>query len=127
MTREELIFEAAKESVHRQYNCKGEYPCTKHMYCEMCEGHNTPYDCCECGAGDFKEGFLAGAQWADQHPVNPWHDASKELPKKDGRYLIKEYDGYLCALSFVDGDWKTFGLQRDIKYWMPIPEIEKED
>lgn len=74
-----------------------------------------------------EDAFIDGAQWADQHQVNQWHDASKELPKEDGRYLIKEYDGYLCALSFVDGDWKTFGLQRDIKYWMPIPEIEKED
>lgn len=122
--------EAAMKSVHRQYKCKGEYPCIKHMYCEMCEGHNTPFDCLECGAGDFKEGFLAGAQWADQHPVNPWHDASKELPKMSGLYLVyngrtfrtigynKEQNCWCVSLWVIAGD---------IKYWMPIPELPKED
>lgn len=75
----------------------------------------------------IEDAYRKGAQWADQHPVNPWHDASKELPKENGKYLVKAFNGYLCALRFIDGGWNTFGYQSDIKYWMPIPEIEKED
>lgn len=60
MTNEGII-ERAKESVRKHYNCNGEYPCRDSGYCEMCGGHNTPYDCCECGAGDYLEGYIAGA------------------------------------------------------------------
>lgn len=102
MTREEQIFEAANSVYPRRWSGDREN-------------------------GEKFDAFQKGAQWADQHPVNPWHDASEELPKENGKYLIKAYNGYLCALSFIDGDWKTFGYQSDIKYWMQIPEIEKED
>lgn len=61
--------DAAKESVYREYNCKGEYPCLRHMDCEMCGGYNTPYDCCECGAGDYKEGFLVGAEYGYKEAI----------------------------------------------------------
>lgn len=54
--------EAAKESVWKEYQCKGKYHCLSRTECEMCEGSNTPYDVRECGAGDYKEGFHAGAE-----------------------------------------------------------------
>lgn len=59
MINEEII-EKAKESVRKYYHCNGEYPCGHSGDCEICSGHNTPYDCCECGAGDFFEGYMAG-------------------------------------------------------------------
>ena len=55
--------EAAREAIHAHYNCNGKYPCGKRDYCEYCNGHNTAFDCCECGADEFKEGFIAGVKW----------------------------------------------------------------
>ena len=57
----EGIIERAKESVRKHYNCNGEYPCHNSGDCEMCRGCHTPYDCCGCGAGDYLEGYIAGA------------------------------------------------------------------
>lgn len=67
MEHEEII-EKAKESVRKYYNCNSEYPCRHSGDCEMCSGHNTPYDCCECGAGDYLEGYIAGA--TEQHKID---------------------------------------------------------
>lgn len=53
--------ERAIDSVHKNYNCDGKYPCERIGDCEMCGGCNTPYDCCECAAGDYMEGYLSGA------------------------------------------------------------------
>lgn len=55
--------EASKEAIHTHYNCNGKYPCGERNYCEHCNGNNTAFDCCECGADEFKEGFIAGAEW----------------------------------------------------------------
>lgn len=63
MTREQ-IEKAAMEAVQNHFQCNGEYPCEERDYCEFCNGHNSAFDCKEdCGADDFNEGFLAGAQW----------------------------------------------------------------
>ncbi|WP_347026416.1 hypothetical protein [Bacteroides ovatus] len=59
----QTLKEAAKEAIHAHYNCNGKYPCGERNYCEHCNGHNTAYDCCECGADEFKEGFIACAEW----------------------------------------------------------------
>ena len=82
MTREQ-IEKAAKEAVQNHFQCNGKYPCEERDYCEFCNGHNSAFDCNEdCGADDFNEGFIAGAQWR----INVvWHDrtdkadTSKEL------------------------------------------------
>ena len=59
----QTVEEAAREAIHKHYNCNGTYPCSEREYCEHCNGHNTAFDCCECGADEFKEGFIAGAEW----------------------------------------------------------------
>ena len=65
----QTLEEAAREKIHAHYNCNGEYPCGERDYCEHCNGHNTAFDCCECGADEFKEGFISGAEWqAKQSP-----------------------------------------------------------
>ena len=55
----QTVEEAAREAIHKHYNCNGTYPCSEREYCEHCNGHNTAFDCCECGADEFKEGFIA--------------------------------------------------------------------
>ena len=71
MTREQ-IEKAANEAVQEHFQCNGKYPCEERDYCEFCNGHNSAFDCREdCGADNFNEGFLAGAQWR----INSvWHD-----------------------------------------------------
>lgn len=59
----QTIKEAAREAIHKHYNCNGTYPSSEREYCEHCNGHNTAFDCCECGADEFKEGFITGADW----------------------------------------------------------------
>lgn len=82
--------------------------------------------------------FLTGAQWADQHPVNPWHDASKELPKVDEKHkyalvVVARPDNrvhfacYSHAGFFVNESFYGEFEINDVKYWMEIPELPKED
>jgi hypothetical protein len=70
----QTVEEAAREAIHKHYNCNGTYPCSEREYCEHCNGHNTAFDCCECGADEFKEGFIAGANWR----INSvWHSNNR--------------------------------------------------
>ena len=82
--KREQIEEAAKEAVQDHFQCNGKYPCEERDYCEFCNGHNSAFDCNEdCGADDFNEGFIAGAQWR----INSvWHDMVKEEPQVYGEY-----------------------------------------
>lgn len=57
MTRKELNKDAIK-AIRKHYNCQGEYPCEYLDCCRFCEGSNTSYDCCECGADEFYEGYI---------------------------------------------------------------------
>ena len=36
----QTIKEAAREAIHKHYNCNGTYPCSEREYCEHCNGHN---------------------------------------------------------------------------------------
>ena len=40
--------------------------------------------------GERYSAFIAGAIWADNNPVNVWHDAS-EMPK-EGEWILVQYD-----------------------------------
>lgn len=73
--------------------------------------------------------FEAGANWADEHPKNPWRDASKELPKSANEVFI--YAGGVTTIGRYIQDeniWRVpvFGAIEDAEYWMPIPELKEE-
>lgn len=52
-------------------------------------------------------GFVQGAQWADEHPINVWHDAS-EMPK-DGEWVLIQFDeDSFDTLVFCDMDAVAF-------------------
>ena len=40
--------------------------------------------------GEKYSAFIAGAIWADNNPINVWHDAS-EMPK-EGEWILVQYD-----------------------------------
>lgn len=99
MTREQ-IEKAAQEAVQDLFQCNGKYPCEERNYCEFCNGHNSAFDCKEdCGADDFNEGFIAGAQWR----VNSvWHDVS-EKPEANRHYLVLyRFEGEMLTKVEVD-------------------------
>lgn len=78
------------------------------------------------------------AQWADEHPKNPWKDASVEKPPYDtdcddetSVYVIvrQEQGNVLEAYYDYDNkDWRdrehNWRLQ-DPTNWMPIPELKE--
>lgn len=81
------IKKAAISAIHDHYNCNGEYPCSERSYCQFCSGYNSAFDCNECGADDFNEGFLDGARWRID---SVWHDTTQQ--PQDGKLLLCQGD-----------------------------------
>ena len=56
--------------------------------------------------------FLHGVKWADEHPINVWHDAS-EKPRAKEWILVQfgedEYETLALSESGVN-TWSMFGL-----------------
>ena len=106
----QTVEEAAREAIHKHYNCNGTYPCSEREYCEHCNGHNTAFDCCECGEDEFKEGFIAGAEWR----INSvWHKTKDEVPQAHGEYKNEHYPQIPCL---VYGKLST-GTGYGVRYW----------
>ena len=79
---------------------------------------------------DVEIGFMDGAEWADEHPINPWHSiADGDLPQVDKRCLLSFqggfYIGFRCASNsiFLEDEDSLFLDIYDIDYWMEIPKL----
>lgn len=56
----------AVKAIHDYYSCQGrkipfgkyKYPCIVFDYCKFGKGSNNSYDCCDCGADEFYEGYI---------------------------------------------------------------------
>lgn len=126
----QTVEEAARDAIHAHYKCNGEYPCGERDYCEHCNGHNTAFDCCECGADEFKEGFISGAEW--QSKQSPWISVEERLPEKDGYYFVT--NGDVVEKVYFFERWNKFTSTRDyphlfydegeIKAWLHIPSFD---
>lgn len=73
------IEERAKEAIHNHYACNGEYPCSSFDYCKFGSCKNTAYNCEECGADEFENGYHIGCK--DQRKIDidkacKWLDSS---------------------------------------------------
>ena len=75
--------------------------------------------------------FLHGAEWADKHPVNVWHDASEE-PDIGSNIVAIDKDGRLLGIQPYDDDYDRFGLEgwrrcvylyNDIQKWAYISDL----
>ena len=82
--------------------------------------------------------YEAGAEWADGHPINPWHSiADGDLPEKKGNYLCSDGEEFIvvyysnasrCFFNPLEkyggegNDWIKYWW---IKYWMEIPQLPK--
>lgn len=126
----QTVEEAARDAIHAHYKCNGEYPCGERDYCEHCNGHNTAFDCCECGADEFKEGFISGAEW--QSKQSPWISVNERLPEESGYYFIT--DGAVVEKVYFFKKWNKFAEIEEyphlfydegvIKAWFPIPSFD---
>ena len=108
MTREEEL-NKAKEEFYRRMLKEGDY--------------YSPRGC-----------FEEGVEWADEHPKSSWISVDEDLPcnhkellhsNYTDRVLVLSRDGYseVAFMSKIEDSWgwSTF---IDVKYWMPIPELE---
>lgn len=70
--------------------------------------------------------FLHGVEWADEHPVDVWHDASEEPQGNNWHILCQnEMDGY-CLESRVfmlNDPWKEFVEEEMIVKWAYINDL----
>lgn len=125
----QTLEEAAREAINAHYNCNGEYQCGERDYCEYCNGHNTAFDCCECGADEFKEGFIAGAEWEEKQ--SPWIKVIERLPENNDNVLALNRMN-ISGKYFVSGDsydgkeWSVgFAMHYTRVAWMPIPSFDE--
>ena len=51
---------------------------------------------------DIQEAFEEGAKWADNHPVNVWHDASEKPRTKEWLLVHFDEDNYDTKPSAID-------------------------
>lgn len=74
--------------------------------------------------------FEAGVKWADNHPVNVWHDASEE--SKIGSNIVAiDSDGVWWDIRPYKGDYDGYGLKGwrscictyDIQKWAYISDL----
>lgn len=86
------IEERAKESVHLQYNCNGEYPCACFKYCIFGCGSNIAYDCEECGADEYQNGYIMGA--TEQRDIDI-EKAAEWLNANWRKYIDTDADGMI--------------------------------
>ncbi len=81
----------------------------------------------------LKETFYIGAEWADKHPVNVWHDASEEPQDKNRRILsyseyfdcfFLDFPNYLMIKDGgVNKDWETVVLRNKMSKWAYVSDL----
>lgn len=125
------IEKAAEIATCKEYGCS---TCAWHEDCHNADGENTPFDCCECPADSFKEGYFAGAKDCLSHQ---WVSVEDRLPDSDTMCLVSgredlDYSGRPCRytnFAWYDGQ-NFYDAQTDKPYhplwWMPIPQLDTE-
>ena len=84
------IEEVAREAVRKEYLCES---CAWKNDCDLCGGENTAFDCCECPADSYEDGFKAGANYVYGLPL------SERLTAEE-KERVKEY--YSEAQGWLD-------------------------
>ena len=75
--------------------------------------------------------FLHGVEWADEHPVNVWHDAS-EMPNNHS-YIMFMIDRYTIKTDYVPAclkhcqlngsNWNEFVKATNMKRWAYVSDL----
>lgn len=120
MTRYEEIVNAAREKAERHQIAE----------MELYKGDKCNYSYERIYNSEIAS-FEAGVQWADNHPVNVWHDASEE-PKIGSNIVAIDSDGNWWDIRPYHGDYDGYGLKKgwrscirtyDIQKWAYISDL----
>lgn len=87
------IEEAAKEAVRKEYLCE---KCAWKENCDFCGGENTAFDCCECPADSYEDGFKAGANHVYGLPL------SQRLTAEEKERVRAKYNGAKIGATEFD-------------------------
>lgn len=85
------IEEAAREATRKEYFCES---CAYKGDCDLCGGQNTAFDCCECPADSYEDGFKAGASHALSLPL------SQRLTDEERDWIKKIHEDELEFAQF---------------------------
>lgn len=94
------IEEAAREAVRKEYLCE---KCAWKDDCDFCGGENTAFDCCECPADSYEDGFKAGANYVYGLPL------ASRLTAEEKESIKETYKYHLNVI----GDCYTHCMVRD--------------
>lgn len=82
------IEDAAREAVREEYLCES---CAWKDDCDLCGGENTAFDCCECPADSYEDGFKAGAARIMSLPLaSRMTEEEKERVREEYRRAFSE-------------------------------------
>ena len=75
--------------------------------------------------------FLHGVEWADEHPVDVWHDASEVPAGRDWRILCEDESGKCWVASRRDAftigyNWQEFAEDKALTRWAYISDLLPE-
>lgn len=69
--------------------------------------------------------FEEGAKWADEHPINMWHDTNEE-PRLNQWFLAQigdnAFDTFVMEMD-KNEDWKEWSNGINIKHWAYIRDL----
>lgn len=73
--------------------------------------------------------FRLGAEWADEHPLNPWISVEDRLPEENKTVLLWLGGCYKVALLHNNQWWECTGYQIEAGVWSALdalsnPEVE---
>ena len=70
-------------------------------------------------------GFEEGVKWADEHPINVWHDTNEE-PRLNQWFLAQigdnAFDTFVMEMD-KNEDWKEWSNGINIKRWAYIRDL----
>ena len=61
--------------------------------------------------------FEAGAKWADEHPINAWHDVSEEPKINEDVVLYDSYGNFVTAFHNGYVTWNNIVLFHKATMW----------
>lgn len=87
----------------------------------------------------YNKGLLEGLRTADENPKSPWISVKEDLPCNHKKLLLSTMShtvsvftykkGGACGIDSMiirNGKWEWEAWKEDYLYWMPIPNLPKE-
>lgn len=87
--------------------------------------NETDLSACDFEYTDMQGAFEEGAEWADNHPVNVWHDTSEE-PRFNQWFIAQigddAFDTFIMAMD-KNQTWENWSNGINIKRWAYISDL----